>query len=188
MTTKQIVRTLALGAVLALGAASAEAQEHRWHDFHGRDFRFFGPREIAIWRGGRWINDWHDGRFGWWWFTDGYWYYYPQPIYPYPTYVAPPVAVAEPAPPAPPANGPTWYFCDNPAGYYPYVQNCSAPWRAVAQTPPGQAATAPQAAPTPPPPGGSTPPPNQPPPGPPESLPTMTPPPPPAPPPGTVVR
>jgi hypothetical protein len=185
MTTKHIARGVALAAILVMSTAAAEAQEHRWHDFYGRDFRYFGPHELAIWRGGRWIHDWHDGRFGWWWWTDGYWYYYPQPIYPYPTYVPPPVVVTAPAaPPAPAPNSPTWYFCDNPNGYYPYVQTCLTPWRAVAPTPLGQAPG--QSA--PPPTAQSEAPPPSAPPGPPESLPTITPPPPPAPPPGTVVR
>lgn len=42
----------------------------------------------------------------------------------------PPVYVQrQPAAPAPAAAPPTtWYYCTKPAGYYPYVQNCSNPW------------------------------------------------------------
>ena len=36
-------------------------------------------------------------------------------------------------PPSPPTA--SWYFCDNPQGYYPYVQQCPGGWRAVAPTP-----------------------------------------------------
>ena len=154
-------------ALLGAGTASADPPEHwreghevRGHDFHGRDFGHFRPEELALWRGGHWIHDWHGGRFGWWWFADGFWYFYPQPIYPYPTYVAP--VVVEEAPPAPPGPPPrvvapqpiqpqaqaqAWYYCDNPRGYYPYVQSCPTPWRAVpAAPPPG---SAPEAAPPP---------------------------------------
>lgn len=35
---------------------------------------------------------------------------------------------------APAQPGPVWYYCDNPTGYYPYVQSCSA-WRAVPASP-----------------------------------------------------
>jgi hypothetical protein len=62
-------------------------------------------------------------------------YYYAQPA---PVYVAPPVTYVVPAP-APAAPGPaptgTWYYCDNPQGYYPYVPNCNSAWRPVQQTP-----------------------------------------------------
>jgi hypothetical protein len=101
-------------------------------DFHGRDFgRFSGP-ERHLWEGGSWLHDWHAGVFGWWWLVDGGWYYYPEPIYPYPTYV-PAASFGEPALNAPPGvlAGQNWYFCDNPQGYYPNVPNCSVDWRAV---------------------------------------------------------
>jgi hypothetical protein len=68
-------------------------------------------------------------------------YYYPPYGYPYPPVVTvpatPPVYIeraqsAEPAPPAPAS----WYYCANPQGYYPYVENCPGGWRAVAPRPP----------------------------------------------------
>jgi len=73
------------------------------------------------------------------------WYFYDRPIYPYPlvvgeiTYVepmpvAPPPVVVVPAPPPPPvvqAAPQFWYWCDNPQGYYPYVQACSVEFRQV---------------------------------------------------------
>jgi hypothetical protein len=138
---------------------------HRDHrDFHGRDFRVFTPLELSLWTGGAWLNEWHGGRFGWWWVADGVWYWYPEPAYPYPTYVSEPVVVVQPPPPAyapppvavvqpppPPAYEPppapvvvqapppqegappaqSWYYCDNPQGYYPYVQACASGWRPV---------------------------------------------------------
>jgi hypothetical protein len=50
-------------------------------------------------------------------------------------YDVPPVWVA-PAPyigvvPAPPA-APMWYYCTDPAGYYPTVSACTVPWTPVA--------------------------------------------------------
>lgn len=29
-----------------------------------------------------------------------------------------------------------WYYCPNPAGYYPYVQSCTLPWQPVEPGPP----------------------------------------------------
>ena len=71
----------------------------------------------------------------------GPYYYAPPPV----VYAPPPVVYAPPPPviyaPAQPAyvsqNSQVWYYCDNPKGYYPYVQNCSTAWRTVAATPPG---------------------------------------------------
>jgi hypothetical protein len=78
-----------------------DRRDHR--DFHGHDFRFFTPFELSLWTGGGWAQEWHDGRLAWWWVVDGVWYWYPQPIYPYPTYIPEPVVMAPPPPAPPPA-------------------------------------------------------------------------------------
>ncbi len=147
-------------ALLAGTVAPAAAQHHDdfdHHDYHGRDFHHFSHEEYDHWRGGRWIHDWHDGRFGWWWSVDGGWYFYPQPIYPYPDYV-PPAVVVQQQPPVPTGLPPAqyWYYCDNPQGYYPYVASCGTPWREVPAAPqpnappPGSAPPGPPGAPPPP--------------------------------------
>lgn len=67
-------------------------------------------------------------------------YYYP---YYAPYYYAPPVVYApppayyapQPAAPAAAPAAPTWYYCDSPRGYYPYVSACPAGWRQVPATP-----------------------------------------------------
>jgi hypothetical protein len=75
-----------------------------------------------------------------------YWGGWPGP-YPYPYYSGPPVVYAPPpvvyapppviyAPTPAPATMVTgqaqsWYYCDNPKGYYPYVAACPAGWRQV---------------------------------------------------------
>jgi hypothetical protein len=61
-------------------------------DFHTRNVRDFGVREMAAWRGGLWRNEWHYGRRGWWWDVGGVWYPYGNPIWPFPLIVAPLVA------------------------------------------------------------------------------------------------
>jgi hypothetical protein len=101
-------------------------------DFHGRDFGRFSSREHALWTGGGWRHDWHGGRYGWWWVLGDDWYFYPEPIYPYPTYVPPAVVGMQP-PPVPSGMPPvqSWYFCDNPQGYYPYVASCNGAWHEV---------------------------------------------------------
>lgn len=64
---------------------------------------------------------------------------------PYPYYSAPPVVV-EQAPPvyvqpeAQPQEPYYWYYCQNPQGYYPYVQQCPNGWMKVVppSAPPGR--------------------------------------------------
>ncbi len=68
-----------------------------------------------------------------------YWSPYWAP-YGYPTVVAvpPPTVYVQPSPQAyvqPPPPPPSWYYCENPAGYYPYVQQCPGGWRQVTPRP-----------------------------------------------------
>ena len=104
--------------------------------WHG-GIEHFHEHDIVVWRGGRWFHGWHGSRIGWWWIVGPAWYWYPAPVYPYPNPYTPPV-VAE-VPPSPPTQPqvlpPTWYYCDRPAGYYPYVPECSSGWKAVPATP-----------------------------------------------------
>jgi surface antigen len=90
--------------------------------WHG-DIHRFHERDAGYWRSGRWWQGRHDGRAGWWWIVGGTWYWYPQPVYPYPDPFRPPQAAAGP--------GEVWFYCPSPAGYYPYVARCFAPWRAM---------------------------------------------------------
>jgi hypothetical protein len=129
MTHERII-VVAL-ALSVLAAAPAVAQEWRGHrgerDWRDHDIHRFHEHDFARWRGGRWWHGWHDGRSGWWWIVGPAWYWYPAPVYPFPDPYLPP-AVA----PAPPGPGPrVYYWCDNPQGYYPYVPQCLAPWRAL---------------------------------------------------------
>jgi hypothetical protein len=59
--------------------------------------------------------------------------------YVYPPVVAAPPVYVQPAPQVyvqPPPPQPYWYYCDNPAGYYPYVAQCAGGWRQVPASPP----------------------------------------------------
>jgi len=73
---------------------------------------------------------------------------YPAAYYPYVNAATTDVGVytqAAPAAPAASAANQYWYYCTDPAGYYPYIQNCSKAWmQVVPQFDPG----APQVAPT----------------------------------------
>ena len=110
------------------GPPRAAAPEY---NFRGRDFARLTPQQRTAWQGGRWLHDWHDGRLGWWWVTSGIWYFYPEPIYPYPLYISEYLI-----PPPPVLSARYWYYCDDPPGYYPDVQACYDPWQMIPVTPP----------------------------------------------------
>ena len=97
--------------------------------FRGHDFAHLSGPELSTWRGGHWRYAFHRGHRGWWWVVDEVWFFYPAPIYPYPLYIgtldyydyydwygAPSYY---------------WYYCTNPEGYYPYVQECRGTWHAL---------------------------------------------------------
>ena len=104
-----------------------DRHQERHREWHG-DIRRFHDHDYDRWRGGRWYHGHHDGRLGWWWIVGGLWFFYPTPVYPYPDPYVPPAARA-------PMPGNYWYYCRNPAGYYPYVPYCRVPWRAVRPEP-----------------------------------------------------
>ncbi len=101
--------------------------------FHGRDFHRLTPLEFGHWRSGHWQHGWHGGRFGWWWSVDGGWYWYADPIYPYPVAISD-VAVVDGPPGVP--GGYKWWLCESSNAYWPYVRTCATPWQAVTPTPP----------------------------------------------------
>jgi hypothetical protein len=125
-----------IAASLTAGLAGAASGQPRHdegrHDrdrggWHDRDIHRFHDRDFDVWRTGRWYQGRHGGRLGWWWVLGNAWYYYPQPVYPYPDPYTPPVAV--PPPPGPPRQ--VFYYCPRPHGYFPYIPACTVPWRAV---------------------------------------------------------
>ena len=98
----------------------------RTHFFAG-PVGHFGARDFAAWRGGFWWHGFRGGRIGWWWFAGGGWYWYAAPLYPYPDYVADYYIPSDAYQPP----GALWYYCYDPAGYYPYVHACPSGWRPV---------------------------------------------------------
>jgi hypothetical protein len=120
--------------------------------FYGRDYAHFTPREVSLWRGGAWRREFHDGRFGWWFIVDGIWYFYDQPIYPYPTFIPEVVYIPDEEygydedfgddVPASLPNGVFYgngqyyyYYCPALQAYYPYVASCPSPWQTVLAAP-----------------------------------------------------
>ena len=101
---------------------------HPFHTIIARHVPFarFTPAQRAVWTRGRWQHRWWHGRFGWWWYAGGAWFWYTAPVYPYPTVVSD-YYYEEPESEA----GPTWWYCYNPPGYYPYVPSCTTQWTPV---------------------------------------------------------
>ena len=148
---KSILTGLALLAILP-SAALADGRGHGGPGWHG-NIRSFGHHDFHIWRGGGWQYTRYGGRLGWWWVVGGAYYFYPQPVYPYPDPYQPPAVVVEQqpqvvvAPQAPQVYAPqqaapqpasqVWYFCDASQTYYPYVASCAGGWRTVPATPQG---------------------------------------------------
>lgn len=69
-------------------------------------------------------------------------YYYPPSYYYGPRYYYPPAVAVAPAAPTYymqqdplPQAGNTWYYCRDPQGYYPQVQQCPTPWQQVPAQP-----------------------------------------------------
>ncbi len=105
-------------------------RDNQWHG----DIRQFRGHDEDRWRGGNGYHGRHDSRLGWWWIVGGLWYFYPNRVEPYPDPYQPPVVMV----PAPPEPTQYWYYCANPAGYYPYVARCVVNWQRVPATVPLQ--------------------------------------------------
>lgn len=113
--------TLAI-AVLALGVSAPALARHRHHSSVG--FYFGDP---FFWGGGPFYRPYYRP-------LPPYYYYEPPTVIierEPPVYIqrqpAVPTAPAAPAAPAAQASN-LWYYCPNPAGYYPYVPSCNQQW------------------------------------------------------------
>lgn len=158
MDTKRTIVLQALAVAVLVVTSFAASAEHERRERHEdyrdfgerhdifrdhRDIRYFDRHDYDVWRTGGWRHGRHDGRLGWWWVVAGVWYFYPEPIYPYPDPYTPPVIVTQPAPqPVAPPPAQFWYFCTSANGYYPYVPSCPEGWKSVPATPPAAAPAA----------------------------------------------
>lgn len=134
---------IAATLVLSVAAGFAAADERDYHrgaerSQHERarvESHRFNEHDLGRWRAGHWHHGRHSGRLGWWWIVGGAWYFYPTAVYPYPDPYLPPGVVVAPVP-APSSAPQYWYYCANPAGYYPYVPACRVAWQRVPASPP----------------------------------------------------
>jgi hypothetical protein len=138
MTMKHVIRVVLGGLALAAALPGTALADRHWH---GGEMHRFHEHDLGRWQGGNWHHGHHLGRLGWWWVVGGMWYFYSEPVYPYPDPYTPPVVVVPaPAPsqtvvtPAP-ASVQYWYYCDASKTYYPYVATCPGGWRQVPATP-----------------------------------------------------
>jgi len=115
-----MVNQLVLAGVWLLATALYASEAQAGHRHHGG------------WGYGHWGHRHHfHGSFGLH-FGDPFWWGY-DPFFYRPYVYAPPTVVIPREPPVyiqKPAVT-LWYYCPNPAGYYPYVQSCTQQWVAV---------------------------------------------------------
>ena len=111
------------------GGATTPPAIREFVDRH--DVNRFTPQQREAWTHGRWHHTWHHGHFGWWWFFNNFWFFYPEPFYPFPTYVGEYYDYYDDQY----SGDDFWYWCDDPRGYYPYVQECEVDWIPVPPEP-----------------------------------------------------
>lgn len=148
--------SMVAAALLLVGSPVWAGPPHHGGHFVGGSYFGGGGHYRGSYYGANlrlWGGYWGPGiglYYGWPGYSFGYGYNYG---YPY-TY-APLVINAEPLPQVliqrdsliddtAQANQPSnyWYYCTEPPGYFPYVQNCSQPWmKVVPQIPADQAVT-----------------------------------------------
>jgi mono/diheme cytochrome c family protein len=92
------------------------------YNFRGREYAQLSPAERGVWQAGNWRHESHNGHLGWWWVAGGIWYYYPEPVYPYPA------SISAYTYPLPKIASQYWYYCTDPPGYYPGIKACYEPW------------------------------------------------------------
>jgi hypothetical protein len=127
----QGVVTAGLGVLLlAAGGAWDEAEadgrrgrnhRHHHHGFHGKHFH--GPRFHV---GPRFYPYHYGGYYSGFYYGRPYYYGYAPPVV-----VAPPPVVVAPPPTSYVERAPVsqyWHYCQDPAGYYPEVQQCPGGW------------------------------------------------------------
>lgn len=132
------------------GASGGAWHGGGYHDsyrggYHGWYGGWYGP-SVGLYLGSPYWGAWpyyypygYSYPYGYTW-PYGYTYSYPSPYVYAPRE---PSVYIEQAPQAPAVH--SWYYCSEPAGYYPYVQRCAKPWMTVVpqDVPAGSAAPAP---------------------------------------------
>lgn len=126
--TASVLAALLALAIVPAGQAWAHDGWHHRGGYHDHDHGHVG---IGFYIGPSWP-----------WYTSPAYYppaYYPPAYYPPVVTVpaTPPVYVEQGAGTAPSGSQSTyWYYCREPAGYYPYVKACPSGWMTVVPSPP----------------------------------------------------
>jgi hypothetical protein len=94
--------------------------------FHGGFAGMHGGGFGGFHGGGFHGDRFHDGRFGRDRFRDNRFFFGGAFAYPYGWDYSPDYDYSQPY------SSQTWYYCSDPAGYYPYVTQCNTGWQAVA--------------------------------------------------------
>ena len=97
--------------------------------WHGGGGRWYGSVGVVVGPGWGWGWGWPYYGYGWPYYGYGYGYPYYGYAASYPAYApayAPSVSYVEKS-----QSTSYWYYCTDPAGYYPYVQTCSKTWMQV---------------------------------------------------------
>ncbi|CAN5437466.1 hypothetical protein BH11PSE11_BH11PSE11_22990 [soil metagenome] len=115
-STKSLLAAVALTGVFASGSALAYSGHHHGH----------GGARVGVYIGAPLF----------WPAYSAPYYASPYAYYPYGyRYYDPPVVAVERTPSVYIEKGQeqaSWYYCSNPSGYYPYVQQCPQGWQQVA--------------------------------------------------------
>ncbi|MCL2523529.1 MAG: hypothetical protein FWF20_07760 [Betaproteobacteria bacterium] len=123
----------ALFCLVAVASSGIDEAQARGRGGHGHSHGHSSVRVgIGVGFGGFWGPGW--GYYSSPWYASP-WY---SPVIvaapgPAPVYIeqSPPPRSAQPASNATPPGGAFWYYCRNPAGYYPYVNECREAWLKV---------------------------------------------------------
>lgn len=117
--------------------------------YPGGGYRPFYPGYRPVypaWRAGYWgPGYWGAGYWGPWPYAWGATVALPYAVAPLVVNTQPAAPVIVQAAPEAPASS-YWYYCTEPAGYFPYVQQCSQPWMKVVPQVPGSTSSPPQLA------------------------------------------
>jgi hypothetical protein len=114
--------------------------------YPGGGYRPFYPAYRPVypgWRAGYWGPGYWGGPRPYAW---GATVALPYVVAPYVVNTAPAAPVIVQSAPEAPATS-YWYYCTQPAGYFPYVQQCDQPWMKVVPQVPGSSSAPPQLAP-----------------------------------------
>lgn len=136
-----LLATAALALAAPAPAAADRGGDRGWQGSHVHSRGVWGPRVGVYWGGPAYWGPWwgwpgsrYGGPYGPYGYYGYYGYYgdygYASPYgYGYPV---PPAVLREPVPYVEKPAADLWYWCADPAGYYPHVASCRRPWQAVA--------------------------------------------------------